>query len=152
MSIGRIKIRPYQDTDFPRLCEIHDQARKDELALANLEKAFVPLKIAAKRENLFGYQIAVAEYDQQIAGFVAFTKEELAWLYVDPNLSGCGIGSKLVAYALQFLSRDAEIEVLKGNLPALRLYEKFGFKVKKRLSGVMPGNEQFRVTVNIMQR
>ena len=42
-KISTIQIRPYQETDFERLAQIHDCARKNELALADLSAAFIPL-------------------------------------------------------------------------------------------------------------
>lgn len=58
--MNKIKIREYQKSDFNDLCVIHDQARKQELAAANLNAAFKPLKIAAIEEDLFSYNIYVA--------------------------------------------------------------------------------------------
>ena len=123
-----IIIRPYRDADWPRLCAIHDAARQTELALAGLLDAFLPLEIAAQREGLFSYTLRVAELDGQAAGFAAFTNDELAWLYVDPALARRGVGRALVA-----------------------LYEGCGFHRRKNLSGRMPGNEAFPVTVHVLE-
>ncbi|MCD8126289.1 MAG: GNAT family N-acetyltransferase [Clostridiales bacterium] len=147
-----ILIRPYEQRDFERLCQIHDPAREKELALAKLPDAFVPLNIAAEREGLFDYQLYVAEYRDTVAGFVAFTEDELAWLYVDVAFSHRGIGSSLVRFALTRMTSDASIEVLSGSLPAIALYTGFGFEIYQTLTGVMPGNEAFHVTVHVMRR
>ncbi|MCD7919716.1 MAG: GNAT family N-acetyltransferase [Clostridiales bacterium] len=147
-----IHIRSYEQPDFERLCQIHDFARKNELALAKLTDAFVPLNIAAEREGLFEYQLFVAEYQGIVAGFVAFTEDELAWLYVDTALSRRGIGSSLMSFALNRMASDASIEVLSGNLPAIALYTGFGFEIYQTLTGVMPGNEAFHITVHVMRR
>ena len=40
-----ITIRPYRDADYPRLRAIHDAARQNELALAGLSDAFLPLEV-----------------------------------------------------------------------------------------------------------
>lgn len=48
--------------------------------------------------------------------------------------------------------RPINIEVLEGNLPAISLYEQFGFKIVETLSGDMPGNESFKVTVHCMEK
>lgn len=147
-----LRIRRYSSGDFARLCEIHDAARRNELALAGLPDAFVPLSQAAEREGLFDYQVYVALYREMAAGFVAFSAAELGWLYVDPALSRCGIGSALVNFALPRMQPDAGIEVLAGNEPALSLYARFGFAVDATETGVMPGNESFHVTVHVLHR
>ena len=146
-----IIIRPYRDADWPRLCAIHDAARQTELALAGLPDAFLPLEIAAQREGLFSYTLRVAELDGQAAGFAAFTNDELAWLYVDPALARRGVGRALVEHALTEMGRLVSIEVLSGNAPALALYEGCGSHRRKNLSGRMPGNEAFPVTVHVLE-
>lgn len=47
-----ITIRNYQVSDWNAIQKIHDESRKIELKLAGLEDAFLPLCIAAERENL----------------------------------------------------------------------------------------------------
>lgn len=91
-GIGKrhICIRPYQDTYFAEMCKIHDPARPSELALAGLADAFLPLSIATEREGLFDYRVYVAEYDGAVTGFIAFSENEIAWLYVDTNYSRRG--------------------------------------------------------------
>ncbi|CDC69254.1 acetyltransferase [Staphylococcus sp. CAG:324] len=151
-KISTIQIRPYQETDFERLAQIHDCARKNELALADLSAAFIPLSIAAVKEDLFSYDVYVAEYNDVVNGFIAFSKEEIAWLYVDINNTRKGIGKSLLSFALDKVKSNVSIEVLKGNLPAIFLYSSMGFKITETLSGKMPGNEHFLVTVHIMKR
>ena len=151
MAAPCIRIRPYRNADYPRLCAIHDAARRNELALAGLSDAFLPLEVAAGREGLFDYTLRLAELDGQTAGFAAFTEDELAWLYVDPALARRGVGRALVEYALSEMGRPVSIEVLAGNAPALALYEGCGFRRTETLTGKMPGNEDFSVTVHILE-
>lgn len=151
MPKSNITIRPYREEDFDRLCQIHDPARMQELTLAGLTDAFLPLTIAAEQEDLFGYQVYVAEYEGQVAGFVAFTRDELAWLYVDQTLTRRGIGSALIAHALEQMEQDVTIEVLVGNTPAIAAYSAFGFTIQQTLSGSMPGNEEFAVSAHVMK-
>ncbi|ATZ04756.1 N-acetyltransferase [Streptococcus suis] len=145
-------IRQYLQEDFERLCQIHDPARQEELDLANLSEAFIPLSIAADREGLFDYQILVAEMEGFVVGFVAFTDDELAWLYVDREYSRHGIGTSLVNVVLKKMHEPISIEVLEGNLPALSFYKKFGFEIVNTETGQMPGNEEFSVTVHILRK
>lgn len=148
--MNRIKIRGYQETDFDEMCLIHDQARRQELMAANLIDAFKPLKVAAFEEDLFSYNIYVALMAEKVVGFVAFTDDELAWLYVSPNCQNQGIGSKLIEFSLNKMKRPAYLEVLAGN-PAKRLYLKKGFELLKHETGKMPGNEKFIVEVDVLE-
>lgn len=147
-----IRIRPYQDADFADICKIHDPARQSELAFAGLADAFLPLSIAAEREGLFDYHVYVAEYDGIVTGFIAFSEDEIAWLYVDTNYSRRGIGTSLLRYAMQFADEEVGIEVLAGNCPAIALYSSLGFVIEETLTGKMPGNEEFPVTVHVMKK
>ena len=142
-----ILIRPYEARDWPAIEAIHDAARMQELTLAGLADAFIPLAQAAVSEGLFDYTVEVAEKDGRVFGFVAYTPEELGWLYVEPASMRQGIGSALVRHALEKREGVMSLEVLAGNESARCLYERCGFRVTDTVSGRMPGNEQFRVTV-----
>lgn len=147
--VDKLEIREYHEVDFDRLCQIHDQARKRELEAANLSGAFKSLKIAAYEEDLFSYNIYVGQKDKKVIGFVAFSDDELAWLYVDPSFQKQGVGSKLIEFSLNKMKRPVYLEVLTGN-PAKELYLHKGFKFCKHESGKMPGNEAFKVEVNLL--
>ena len=148
-----IHVRPYEDADFDAISRIHDDARKVELSLANLDDAFLPFTIASEREDFFDYpHIDVAVIDNTVVGFTAYTEEELAWLYVSTDLFRKKIGSALVKHALETEPSICEIEVLVGNEPAKNLYETFGFSLREIVKGVMPGNESFPVQVYCMSR
>lgn len=148
-----LAIRPYRPEDFPGLERVHDRARRVELRYAGLEDAFLPLRIAAEREDLFAYPgLFVAELGGEIAGFAACTQEELAWLYVDPAHARKGIGRALAEHALQRFPGIRRVEVLSGNAPAKALYARLGFVTAATERGRMPGNEAFSVQVDCMER
>lgn len=147
-----VEIRAYQPRDWEKLCEIHDAARKIELANAGLDAAFLPLAIAAEKEKLFEYELHVAGQDGCVVGFVAYHEDEIAWLYVAPEAMRRGIGHRLVSYVVANTTvRPLLVEVLCGNEPAKALYEKCGFTLKEIASGQMPGNEQFAVSVCVLE-
>lgn len=148
-----LAIRPYRPEDFPGLERVHDRARRVELRYAGLEDAFLPLRIAAEREDLFAYPgLFVAELGGEIAGFAACTQEELAWLYVDPAHFRKGVGRALAEHALQRFPGIRRVEVLAGNAPAKALYARLGFVTAATERGRMPGNEAFSVQVDCMER
>lgn len=147
------QIRPYETCDWRAICCAHDRARKKELSLAGMEAAFLPLEVAAEREDLFGYHILVCLDGEVVAGFAAFTEEELAWLYVHPYHSRKGVGRALAQAALEQMGPgDKYVEVLARNTPALALYKSLGFTQERVVSGKMPGNETFSVTVHQLCR
>ncbi len=145
-----MKVRRYQTSDWPRLCIIHDLARMDELRAANLVEAFLPLEVAAEKEDLFDYEILVAEEDNLVLGFIAYSQDELTWLYVDPSFYRMGVGRLLTRSVLEARPGGICIEVLQGNDAALKFYKSIGFVESKVVNGKMPGNEQYLVTVHCL--
>ncbi|MBN8492609.1 MAG: GNAT family N-acetyltransferase [Burkholderiales bacterium] len=142
-----MNIRPYAPGDWHRVCAIHDAARRDELAAAGLSDAYLTLAQTADNEGFHDYEIRVAELDGQVLGFVAFSADELAWLYVDPGAYRLGVGTALIRAALEATRSAMTAQVLLGNDVALAAYRRAGFQVTGQDSGRMPGNERFQVTV-----
>jgi GNAT superfamily N-acetyltransferase len=142
-----MNIRPYTTDDWGRVCEIHDAARRDELAAAGLSDAYLTLAETAENEGFDEYEILVAERDENLLGFVAFTPEELAWLYVDPRFYRTGIGTALIEAVLRETASPLSAEVLDGNNAAITVYKKAGFVEVGHSHGQLPGNESFAVSV-----
>lgn len=116
-----IMVRDYTPADRDTIQATHDPARQQELCLAGL--------------------------DGQAVGFVAFSQEELAWLYVRPDCQRRGVGRALAVFALENMaSGKKSVEVLAGNEPARVLYRNLGFTKEKLLHRHMPGNEEFEVS------
>ncbi len=138
-----MKIRPYIPTDWSRLSAIHDAARLDELRLSAGEAAFLTLEQTAINEGLFSAQLDVAEIDDLIEGFVAYSDEELTWLYVNPSCYRRGVGRALLRHAVAHGGPVIRAEVLEGNEPALSLYLSEGFRIVERVEGRLEGNESF---------
>lgn len=147
-----MNLRPYRAADWQRLCAIHDRARLDELRAGGLTDAFLTLEQAAENEGLFDGEVIVAEDGGQLLGFVAFSDDELTWLYVDPAAYRRGIGRTLLRHALAARGGELTAEVLVGNEPALQLYLAEGFKMIKRVDGRLTGNEKFAASGYVLQR
>lgn len=147
-----IKIRPYRSADWPRLCEIHDSSRLDELDLTVGADAFLTLEQTAENEGLFDGQLMVAEVDDIVQGFIAYSDKEITWLYVAPALYRRGVGRALVRQAISDSASTMDVEMLEGNAPALELYRSEGFEVVKRIEGSLEGNEGFAATGLVLRR
>lgn len=146
-----IEIREYCSDDLKRMELIHDDARKIELELAGLSEAFVPFAVASIDEDLFEYDIRVATKEAEVVGFIAYSSDEIGWLYVDPKHARQGIGRTLIQSVLDDIDK-ASIEVLSGNTNAIKLYESFGFNIIETVRGRMPGNEKFIIDVHVMKQ
>lgn len=136
-------LRQYVPAEWGRLCEIHDAARKYELSAAGLSDAFLSLEQTAHEEGLFDGQLIVAEVNNQVQGFAAFTDGELTWLYVDPLMYRKGVGRALLKYVIAACGAELTTEVLVGNDAALALYLAEGFVIQQRADGKLAGNEAF---------
>ena len=142
-----VTIEPYEAAHWAGIEKVHDPARMQELRYAGLEAAFLPLSVAAEREGLFDYNVFVAKLDGEVVGFVAFSEDELAWLYVHPDYQKRGIGRSLAEFALSKMAPgEKSVEVLADNEPARSLYRSLGFTKEELLHGHMPGNEGFEVS------
>ena len=80
--------------------------------------------------------ILVYEKDDKIVGFITATdlKEtcDILSLVVDPEYRNKMIASNLIDYLISELSENLKLitlEVASKNIPAVNLYEKFGFEV-----------------------
>lgn len=144
-------VRPYEERDWDRLCEIHDQARLDELRGSVDLAAFLTLAQTADSEGLFDGEVWVAVEGGRVVGFVAFAGDEIGWLYVDPADTRRGIGRRLLRHAVAACGRVVTVEVLAGNSAALALYQGEGFAIAKTVGGRLTGNEAFPATGHLMR-
>jgi ribosomal protein S18 acetylase RimI-like enzyme len=144
-----IIIRAYVDTDWPALSRIHDAARLDELASIGVD-AFRTLEQTYEAEGLFDDEVWVGELDGEVAGFIAFSDDEVTWTYVHPTFYRRGVGRALLRHVLSRATALVELTVLDGNTAAHRLYESEGFVLQETRVGKLAGNESFAATGHIM--
>lgn len=120
------------------------QAKIEDLNfLYELENRVFPNDSFALSKNSFRYHILknhlyVFKTDEKIVGYVLWLERKkyfrLYSLAVDADFQGLKIASKLLLYSFKNLkSKDFSLEVKTQNIKALKLYEKFGFKIKKIL-------------------
>ena len=134
-----LSIRGYvHQLDWKNICKIHNKARIFELEESAPKEAFIPLEECYKVEKLFDSIIFVAEQNNKAVGFVAFCKQEITWLYVDPKFFRKGYGKQLLCFALSKVLKPVRVTVLKNNLRAINLYEGLGFNVEEKQQGKIP--------------
>jgi ribosomal protein S18 acetylase RimI-like enzyme len=86
------------------------------------------------------HECRVGELDRKIAGFVTWRRtapgeQEILNLAVDPASRRIGVGSQLLAAALEGSHGDWYLEVRESNLDAQKLYKRFGFQPTGRRPG-----------------
>jgi ribosomal protein S18 acetylase RimI-like enzyme len=132
-------IREYEERDWIRICRIHDRARPDELHGSCDPRAFIPIAEDPEVADLRRAHKYVACEGEQVVGFVGVADDYLAWLYVDPDRYGRGIGRQLLRRALMEMGPHAWTIVLAGNRRAVHLYESEGFREVDRFEGENAG-------------
>jgi ribosomal protein S18 acetylase RimI-like enzyme len=102
--------------------------------------------------------ILLAKNKVKIAGFTAFYFNEtpkfsyLTLLAVDLDFQGVGIGSimveKMISYCEQKLSAGIELEVRENNIPMLKVYKHFGFKIKDEFQSPFGNEKKYHLYLN----
>jgi ribosomal protein S18 acetylase RimI-like enzyme len=155
------RIRPFAPEDLPALRAIAGSAFRYSRLVADGRFPRERANALFERwiENLCrgrADQVLVAVEDRGVAGFVActldrraqtslgFSQGDISLVGVAPDRQGNGLGRALVGAGLAWLKPRAErieIRTQLTNLPALRLYEKAGFRIVRGL--YTPGGVTF---------
>lgn len=130
-----IAYRSFENKDWKAICQIHDRARPDELVGSCDPRGFIPIEQDTEVEDLKRSNKFVAIEDEQVVGFVGVDGDYLAWLYVDPDYYGQGIGRELLRIGIREIGAGAWTVVLDGNKKAIALYESEGFHEESRFDG-----------------
>ncbi|MBC7878824.1 MAG: GNAT family N-acetyltransferase [Anaerolineales bacterium] len=130
-----VTYRDYEDKDWNAICQIHDRARPDELVGSCDPRGFIPIEQDKEVEDLKLSRKFVAVIDDKVAGFAGVDDDYLAWLYIDPDHYGKGIGRELLKIGIREIGKYAWTVVLDGNHKAIALYESEGFKEASRFAG-----------------
>lgn len=127
-QVTDVRIREYLTSDDGALYRIHDRSRPDELAGSCDPRGFIPL--AEDFRSLEDFRMSrkwVAVDGERPVGFAGVRDDYLAWLYIDPDYYGRGVGRRLLRVAMEAAGPDAWTIALEGNARARKLYESEGF-------------------------
>jgi ribosomal protein S18 acetylase RimI-like enzyme len=80
-------------------------------------------------------ELWVAEKDGALAGLLVLDGEFVDQLYVDPGLTGRGVGSALLAVAKRERPEGLQLWTFQTNTGAQRFYERHGFVEVRRTDG-----------------
>jgi GNAT superfamily N-acetyltransferase len=92
----------------------------------------------------------VAEEQDKVVGFMSIDATSVVQLYLDPDYTGRGIGSRLIAIAKEHGPAGLELWTFQVNEGARRFYERHGFTVAEMTEGA--GNEEQQPDVRYIWR
>jgi len=127
--LERIKIEPMKEEDLSEVMEIERDcfpapwSESSFLYELRKNKEVATLKVARLDDHLVGY----------VCCWIVFKEVHIMNLAVHKDFRRQGIGEALIRIALKEAREKggerATLEVRESNIPAIRLYEKLGFKV-----------------------
>jgi ribosomal protein S18 acetylase RimI-like enzyme len=122
------------DSDVETIAELYLRARKAALPA-------IPLMIHTDEETrrwmaqrvVRQTELWIAETrDGEVVGMLVLDDDWVDQLYVEPALTGHGIGSELIAVAKRERPHGLRLWTFESNLAAQRFYERHGFDARDR--------------------
>jgi putative acetyltransferase len=143
MSAPTIRIRSAEPADYPALQRIHEQPK---VIRGTLQIPFPSAESWRKRmaDPQDGHRVLLACVEQEVVGVISILQQPTSsrrryaaqiGMCVHDDWQGKGIGTALLQAAIDLADRwlnlsRLELSVYTDNTAAIRLYEKFGFKIE----------------------
>jgi ribosomal protein S18 acetylase RimI-like enzyme len=134
-----ITIRDYREDDWEAVCRVHDRARPLEVGAVMPPEEAAPMAEVADEEGFFAGRTFVACEGERVVGFITIGREEIQWLYVDPDFHRRGIGRALVEHVRPIVGENVYVLAGEANEAAMRFYRRLGFEVSARFPGEVQG-------------
>lgn len=94
--------------------------------------------------NPFGEYLVFIE-DNKIIGYLYYSdiydRAEINQIEIENFHRNCGKGTKLLEEFIKIVKKDITLEVKIDNIPAIKLYKKFGFEEKAIRKGYYQGTD-----------
>ena len=117
-----IKIEKSVPADLPAIIEIEEWSFGNPWNKSQFEESLNNFYTAKKDGNIVGF-IGVQQIQDEA---------HVLHMAVHPEFRKHGIGKQMMEFALSYPAKKWFLEVRSGNIPAQKLYEKYGFKVISR--------------------
>ena len=144
-----MSIREYSECDYHSILNIYDCSKLDELKFESDVFELLPFEEDKVRSNQILESSIYVYGDKDIRGFCAYKGTEIRALFVHPDARGKGIGIQLLEYMLSNIAGSATLYVASSNVPAITLYQKYGFENGPQFETTYNG---ISVLANKMQR
>jgi GNAT superfamily N-acetyltransferase len=124
-------IRPATAADAPRVCDIILTSRAAFLPFAVSPHSTEAMHTWVRERLLPAGDCYVAQQAGELVGILALQRATphnwIEQLYLCPHYVGQGIGTQLLAYAMQILPLPIRLYTFQENFGARRFYERHGF-------------------------
>lgn len=124
-------LRRAKPQDAERIAEILIDARREFMPFAPSAHSDAEVRQWTRDVLLPTHQVTVATEDDRVVGVLACScRGEHRWidqLTLDPTVVGRGIGSRLLAHALETMPLPIRLYTFQPNVLARRFYERHGF-------------------------
>jgi len=146
---SKVVVRPARSGDMGWVIQRHGELYRDSHGFNEEFEKYVLFGLADfARKASPKSGLWVAEQSGQVLGSIGIVEgggrmAQLRWLIVDPQARGLGVGRKLVDQVVNF-SREHGYKgiflwTIDSLLPAIRLYQSFGFELTETKPGKMGG-------------
>jgi len=122
-----MQIRKYNTEDFNQIAAIYNAAHPDEFYREKGQFSLVPWAEDKYILSILDSSDVYVYEEAAILGFCGFLDNKLNWMFVEPKARGTRVATKLLSYIVPKLPENSFLFVLKSNVRAIALYEKFGF-------------------------
>ena len=124
--------RSASELDSDRIAEIYLTCRKQFLPYAPLAHSDEEIRRWTKQTLIPGGGVTVAVVNDTIVGFLAVSSDDsYGWIdqvYLDPSMTGSGLGSALVELAKTQVAPPVRLYTFQRNEGARRFYRRHGFR------------------------
>jgi len=120
-------VRDFEAADFPAVCRIYIDAKREELKFEPYPFEVTPLEQDEAILSAFNESDVIVFDDGAVRGFAATFSGQLRALFVDGDARGKGIGQALLDAVLARETAGVSLNVARSNVNALRFYARNGF-------------------------
>ncbi|KQZ44185.1 GNAT family N-acetyltransferase [Duganella sp. Root1480D1] len=120
-------VREFDAADFPAVCRIYLEAKREELKFEPRPFEVTPLDQDASILAAFNESDVTVFDDGTVCGFAATFAGQLRALFVQGESRGKGIGQALLDAVVSRQAEGVSLNVAKSNVAAQRFYTRNGF-------------------------
>jgi ribosomal protein S18 acetylase RimI-like enzyme len=135
-----ITIRPYCESDWEAVCQVHDRAQPGEFVDSDNQYPLIPLADNQNVCKIFPacYRFVACDANK-VVGVIAAYQSYITLLYVDPDYQHQSIGKRLLKVIMNIIGYPIWTVVIADNYRARQFYQHQGFQETNIFEGEILG-------------